>query len=181
MSELVSGLGWLGLAMMLMVMSLVAWLVSRSGRNRAWLPTSTVIYQDKGTSGVQLETIYSASLGLAGRPDYLLQDDDGSIVPVEVKPGHAPREPYDGHVLQLAAYCLLVEEAYGIRPRYGILQYRDGAFTVDFTYDLEADLLELLEVMRDDAVAGEVDRDHQDPSRCASCGFLAHCDQRLVQ
>jgi CRISPR-associated exonuclease Cas4 len=99
---------------------------------------------------------------------------------VEVKSGDAPVEPYDGHVLQLAAYCLLVEEAYGIRPSYGILQYRDGAFTVDFTYELEADLLELLELMRDDALAGEVDRDHQDASRCANCGFLAYCEQSLI-
>ncbi|UCG25482.1 MAG: Dna2/Cas4 domain-containing protein, partial [Chloroflexota bacterium] len=103
-----------------------------------------------------------------------------SIVPVEVKSGYAPREPYDGHVLQLAAYCLLVEEAYGIRPSHGILQYRDSAFAVDFSYELERDLLDLLEVMRDDALSEEVFRDHDDPARCSSCGLLTYCQQSLV-
>lgn len=180
MSDLVPGFGWLGLAMLLALLSLIAWIASRSGRARSGLPAGNVIYQDMGSGDVEPETIFSPNLGLAGRPDYLLQDDDGSVVPVEVKSGDAPLEPYDGHVLQLAAYCLLVEEAYGIRPSYGILQYRDGAFTVDFTYELEADLLELLEVMREDALAREVDRDHQDLARCANCGFLSYCDQSLV-
>ncbi len=180
MSDLVPGLGWLVMAMVLALLSLLVWLASRSGRRQAGLPAGAVIYQDMAADDVEPETIYSTNLGLAGRPDYLLQDDDGSIVPVEVKSGDAPPEPYDGHVLQLAAYCLLVEEAYGIRPSYGILQYRDGAFTVDFTYDLEADLLDLLEIMREDALASEVVRDHDEPARCANCGFLAHCDQSLV-
>jgi CRISPR-associated exonuclease Cas4 len=181
MSELVSGLGWLSVAMLLAILSLVAWLVGRAGRKLSGLPSGAVIYDDMGEGGLEPETIYSPGLGLAGRPDYLLQDDDGSVVPVEVKSADAPAEPYDGHVLQLAAYCLLVEEAYGIRPSYGILQYRDGAFTVDFTYELEADLLDLLETMREDALAGEVDRDHDDPARCANCGFLSYCDQRVVE
>ena len=180
MSDLVPGVGWLSLAMLLAVLSLFAWLLGRSSRNRSGLPAGAVIYQEMDGPGFESETIYSPSLGLAGRPDYLLEDEDGSVVPVEVKSGRAPQEPYDGHVLQLAAYCLLVEEAYGIRPSYGILQYRDGAFTVDFTYELEADLLDLLEVMREDALANEVARDHEDPARCANCGFLSYCDHRLV-
>lgn len=179
MNELTPGLGWLGLAMVLAVMSLMAWLASRSSRKRTGLPKGALLYHDMGGEHVQLDPIYSPSLGLTGRPDYLIGEDDGSIVPVEVKSGDAPVEPYDGHVLQLAAYCLLVEEAYGIRPSYGILQYRNGAFTVDFTYELEADLLDVLEAMREDSLAGEAFRNHEEPARCANCGFLEQCDQSL--
>lgn len=180
MSEFSPGLGWLALAMILAALAAVAWLVSRFSRARSGLPDGAVIYGDMGVELAESETIYSPQLGLAGKPDYVIQDDDGSFVPVEIKSSDAPPEPYDGHVLQLAAYCLLVEEAYGVRPSYGILQYRDGAFTVDFTYELEADLLELLDEMRQNALADEVFRDHEDPDRCGNCGFVSYCDHRLV-
>ena len=139
-----------------------------------------MIYDDMAQQNQKQDTIFSRELRLVGRPDYLVREKDGSIVPVEVKSGFAPLEPYDGHVLQLAAYCLLVEEAHGIRPSHGILQYRDRAFAIDFTYELEGDLLDLLEVMREDALTEEVFRDHDDPARCHSCGFLSHCHQSLA-
>jgi len=180
MSEYVPGLAWLASALLLAILALLVWLASRVSYGHSGLPRGDVIYQDNSSLQSEVETIYSPNLGLVGRPDYLVQDSDGSIVPVEIKSGSAPSEPYDGHVLQLAAYCLLVEEAYGIRPSHGILQYRDGAFTVDFTYDLEADLLDLLEVMREDRVAGEVHPNHSDRSRCANCAFIAYCANSLV-
>lgn len=180
MSELMPDLGWLGLALLLTIMALLAWHISRVGRKGTGLPEGALIYRDVDEARVQQEAIYSPSLGLVGRPDYLVQDEDGSVVPVEIKSGDAPFEPYDGHVLQLAAYCLLVEEAYGVRPSYGILQYRNGAFTVDFTYELEADLLDVLAAMREDALLDEVDRDHGDPARCANCGLISYCDHSLV-
>jgi hypothetical protein len=37
----------------------------------------------------------------------------------------------------LAAYCLLVEENFGVRSPHGILQYRDRAFAIDYTDDLK--------------------------------------------
>lgn len=180
MSDLVPSIGWLGLAFILTLLAMVAWLGSRGRRQRSGLPQGELIYQDMSQTAPEHETIFSANLGLAGRPDYLVRDTDGSIIPVEVKSGHAPAEPYDGHVLQLAAYCLLVEEAYGVRPSHGILQYRDQSFIVDFSYDLEADLIDLLDAMRQDSTGREVYRDHDDPARCANCGLLAYCDDRLV-
>jgi CRISPR-associated exonuclease Cas4 len=173
-------MAWLAVAIVLLLMAVLAWLFGRSTLKESGLPEGSVIYHDMGAGEFDSETIYSASLGLVGRPDYLVQDRDGSIVPVEVKSGDAPYEPYDGHVLQLAAYCLLVEEAYGVRPSYGILQYRDSAFTVDFTYELEGDLLDLIELMRQDSLQDEVFRDHDAAARCENCGFVSYCDQSLV-
>jgi CRISPR-associated exonuclease Cas4 len=179
-SELAPNIGWLGLAFILALLAMVAWLGSRTRRHRSGLPQGELIYHDMSQDASEHETIFSPNLGLTGRPDYLVRDKDGSIVPVEVKSGYAPAEPYDGHVLQLAAYCLLVEEAYGVRPSHGILQYQDQSFIVDFSYDLEADLVDLLDAMRQDLGGREVYRDHEDPARCANCGFLAYCDHRLV-
>ena len=111
---------------------------------------------------------------------YLVEHAGGVIIPVEVKSAPAPPEPYDGHVLQLAAYCLLVEENYGVRPPYGIIQYDDDAFEIEYTEDLEEGVLDLLAAMREDSFSADLARDHDDPRRCARCGFRDACAQALA-
>lgn len=101
-------------------------------------------------------------------------------MPVELKSGRAPQEPWEGHVLQLAAYCLLVAETYGVRPPFGILQYKDKAFAIDFSESLEEDLFDLLAEMRESQFEGELDRDHNDWQRCNRCSMRRHCYQRLA-
>ena len=104
---------------------------------------------------------------------------DGTVIPVEVKSGPAPAKPWAGQVLQLAAYCLLVEVNYAVRPPYGILQYQDRAFAIEYSAELEDDLLDLLDDMR--ATAGDADvlPSHDQPRRCARCGVRDACDYRL--
>lgn len=157
--------------------------------NRLWrktgLPAGTVIYEDvihteNGDWYPQQKPLYSNHLGLVGRPDYLVRERDGSLTPVEVKSSNAPYEPHEGHLLQLAAYCLLVEENYGMRPRYGIIQYRNQAFAVEFTAELEEDLIAVLADMREDLYADELDRDHNDWRRCGRCSLRGQCVQRLA-
>ncbi len=169
----------LSLVLILLAMGGVLLFRSRSLEQQSGLPVNQIIYSDTGTWHPNGETLYSTELRLAGRPDYLIQQHDGEIVPVELKSGRAPAEPWEGHILQLAAYCLLVEETYGTRPSYGIIQYRDRAFAIDYTADLEDELLELLEEMRDTLTEEEVDRDHNDWRRCAACGLNQRCAQRL--
>jgi len=48
----------------------------------------------------------------------------GKLIPVEQKP--LRWRIHDSHVTQLAAECLLVSEAYGVRPPYGLLVLADG-------------------------------------------------------
>ena len=99
---------------------------------------------------------------------------------MEIKSGRAPQSPWPGHLLQLAAYCWLVEETYGIRPSHGILQYADHAYSVEYTAGLEEDLLDVLQEMRQDYQATNLDRTHNDARRCLSCGFREKCEQRLA-
>lgn len=156
--------------------------------NRLWaktgLPGGQVVYDDviqteNGDWYPQREPLYSQQLQLVGRPDYLVREHDGSLTPVEVKSSPAPQQPYEGHLLQLAAYCVLVEENFGVRPQYGIIQYRNQAFAVEFSPDLEEDLYNLLVEMREDLYAGELDRDHNDWRRCGRCSMRGQCVQRL--
>jgi CRISPR-associated exonuclease Cas4 len=171
---------WFALGSGLLLLAAVLWLWSRSAQEQSGLPAGSVIYTDSGTWFHNEESLYAADVKLVGRPDYLVEEPDGTIVPVEVKSRPAPTTPYEGHILQLAAYCYLVTVNYGKRPSYGILQYRDRAFAIDFTNELEEDLLDMLAEMRSDMFAEEVDRDHNDWRRCARCGVRGDCYQRLA-
>ncbi len=153
------------------------WQSSRKQRS-AGLPGGRVIYTDTGAWGKVEKPLYDPGLGLTGKPDYLVEKD-GKLIPVEVKSGRAPEAPYDSHIYQLAAYCMLVERAMGSRPPYGIIHYTDRDFAVDYTRDLESALLDVLADMRRDERREEVDRSHDSRARCNKCGFRNICEQRL--
>ncbi len=172
-------LALLGLGLALVILALVALWRGRRLWENAGLPDGSVIYSDTGDWYAQDEPLLAADLKLVGKPDYLVQQAGGLVIPVEVKSKVAPSQPHEGHVLQLAAYCLLVERSYGVRPTHGILQYSDRAFSIDFTYDLEEAVLDLLMEMREGMLEPELDRSHHHAPRCRQCGFRTVCDQRL--
>jgi CRISPR-associated exonuclease Cas4 len=97
------------------------------------------------------------------------------VIPVEVKSALSPTTPYRSHVLQMAAYCLLVEEEYGRPPPYGIIKYRDQALALDYSSRLRAELLDTLAKMRHDLAANDVAPSHSNPNRCRRCGYAADC------
>ncbi len=168
------------LGFVLLLLTVGAWLWSRDQREKSGVPEGEVIYADTGAWFPNRRPLYAANYRLVGKPDYLVEQADGSIVPVEVKSSRAPAEPHEGHVLQLAAYCLLVAENYGQRPSHGIIQYQDRAFAIDYSPELEADLLDLLTEMHEGLFEPELDRDHNDWARCRRCGVRSYCDQRLA-
>ncbi|MBI0583659.1 MAG: CRISPR-associated protein Cas4 [Methanomassiliicoccus sp.] len=115
--------------------------------------------------------------GLTGRPDYIVEID-GDLVPVEVKTGRVPRGPLFSHVIQLAAYCLLLEEQEG-RVSYGILRYGDVEHIVAFDENLRSLLLKKVAEMREAVASGEAHRDHDRPGKCRSCSRRSACPERL--
>lgn len=172
--------GWLLLvAVLLAGLGLWLWVRSRATRQKTGLPLGRVTYVDTGAWDRCERPLFSNRYRLTGRPDYLVRGKEG-VVPVEVKSGTVGGQPYPAHVLQLAAYCLLVEEQEGRAPPYGILKYRDRAFEVDYTAALRAELLAALGTLRRDLQARRVDRNHDEPARCTGCGHRRHCDQRLA-
>jgi CRISPR-associated exonuclease Cas4 len=154
---------------------LLLWL-ARQGMARSGLPQGRVVYSDTGGWKRPERPLYSNEFLLTGKPDYLVVDGN-DVIPVEVKSGRAPAQPYPSHVLQLAAYCLLVEEHYRQRPPYGIIKYRDSAFEVDYTPELEQKLLSTLDDMRGDLSEGDAPRNHDEAQRCRVCGYRQHCDE----
>ena len=162
----------------LLALGLLLLWASRSLRERAGIPTGRVVYSDTRRWRKCPEPLYAASANLTGKPDYLVQRLS-HVIPVEVKSGRTPDEPYRSHVLQLAAYCLLVEETYGRRPPYGLIHYPDRTFSVRYTPGLENELLDTIAWMREDIRDGQANRNHDDPARCRTCSYAGDCDQRL--
>lgn len=173
-------MGWLVLVAVLLA-GLGFWLLvrSRAARQRTGLPGGRVIYADTGAWNRCERPLFSRRYRLTGRPDYLVHLREG-VIPVEVKSGTAPSQPYESHLLQLAAYCLLLEEQEGRAPPYGILKYQDRALEIAYTPGLRTRLLEALQSIRRDIDAGEAVRSHEQPARCRGCGHRSRCDERLA-
>ncbi len=168
------------LALFLILLALYLFWRSNRQQAHAGLPGGGVIYTDTRAWGAPLaEPLFSRELGLTGKPDYLIQQN-GQIIPVEVKSGRTPESPYDSHIYQLAAYCMLVEKIYKKRPPYGIIHYPQRNFAVDFTPALESSLLDLLAEMRRDENRAEINCSHNEPARCLKCGFRKMCEQKLA-
>jgi CRISPR-associated exonuclease Cas4 len=165
---------------------------------RAGLPSGALLYSDTGRpvgrvartevgrDGKRQERpLVSEALELVGRPDYLIEAE-GGVVPVEVKSTASPPggRPYDSHLAQLAAYCLLVEDVLGATVPYGLVKYRDREVRVEYTHEMRERALALVEELKADMNASaegrEVHRSHEDPRRCAGCSLRDVCTQSLA-
>jgi CRISPR-associated exonuclease Cas4 len=168
------------IALFFILIGLVVFWLGRRSQVEAGLPIGRVIYSD--THGWQAleKPLFSRNHRLAGKPDYLVQQGR-DVIPVEVKSAQAPDDgPRRSHVLQLAAYCLLIEETYRQKPKYGIVKYADRMFAVDYTDALRGELLDVIAAMRDDLARGVAERSHDEAARCAHCGYRHACSERLA-
>jgi CRISPR-associated exonuclease Cas4 len=176
-------MSWGLLFFALLGIALAVWWLARRSQARTGLPSGRLVYADTTHWRPVERPLFSRTYRLTGRPDYLVWRGP-EVIPVEIKSGRAPRDkPYTSHVLQLAAYCLLVEEAYGLRPPHGIIVYSDDAnraCEVDYTSVLEEQLISILDKMRCAAAASDVPRDHNEAVRCRACSYRMSCDQSLV-
>ena len=161
---------------------LLLWL-GRRQRQSSGLPTGSVIYQDTGAWQETERPLRSRRYGLVGRPDYLVQTRDGGksfVVPVEVKSRARPAQPYASHILQLAAYCLLVEDNFDAAPPYGLLHYADATLQIPYTDELRRRVLESAAEIRQARRAAETRRSHNEPRRCAACGYRSACGSEAL-
>lgn len=165
-------------ASIILVAGIILLLISRRQQHQSGLPSGEIIYSDT-RQWEPLETpLYDPSLGLAGRPDYLVRSDD-QIVPVEIKSSHVAEAPYEGHIMQVAAYCRLIDYEYGIRPAHGLIHYPDKTFSIEYSLDLEQNLSDLLHEVRRQTNQTIPDRSHQSINRCRNCGYRKICEQTL--
>jgi CRISPR-associated exonuclease Cas4 len=147
-------------------------------RRTTGVPWARVRMQDNGWRATD-QPLVSRRFGLVGKPDYVIESR-GSLIPIEVKPGRAASEPYESDLIQLAAYCLLIEDSTGRAPPYGLLRYATHSFRLDYTPAIRDALLDLLDDLRADRDSDDVPRSHDQPARCRACGFWSQCDDRLA-
>jgi CRISPR-associated exonuclease Cas4 len=169
----------LGSALALILIGILVLWISRRIQRATGLPTGRVVYADTSQWQRTESPMISQRWRLVGRPDYVVSRGR-EVIPVEVKSGRRPDPPYKSHLLQLAAYCLLVEEWAGRRPSYGLLRYDDAVVEVPFDDALRRRVIEMLAEMRRAAEYIDVPRSHDDPARCRACGVRYACDQRLA-
>jgi CRISPR-associated exonuclease Cas4 len=178
----------------LLLTALSARVAAGRAEGRTGLPAGKLLYSDTGFPVGEVGTIEvdergarqerplrSLRYGLVGRPDYLVRVREG-VVPVEAKSARCPPDgrPRDSHVMQLAAYCLLAEDALGARVPYGIIRYSDREVRVEYTNELREELLALVGEMREARAAEEVHRSHDEARRCANCSMREICDEALA-
>jgi len=165
------------LCVVVLLSAIALWLKSRETHAATGLPFNAhIVYSDTGAWEKVEKPLFSRRYALTGKPDYIVEDN-GATIPIEVKPNRVAPAPYESDVMQLAAYALLIEESFGVNPPHGLLKYRDAVFQIDFTENLRAQLLDLMDAMRDDWVAQDVSRSHVEPARCRACGYRSECGQ----
>lgn len=137
------------------------------------LPAGKLVYEDADGQGALL---FSDQYPLVGKPDYVVELDDKRLVPIELKlSAHNATTPYSNHVLQLAAYCLILEDYAEHPPTHGILRYTDREFTIDYTPALRKKVIRLLQEMARCNEQQAPPLQKQRPAKCRSCAFQSIC------
>ncbi len=113
---------------------------------------------------------------LFGRPDIVRRNAVGIEIPIEIKSRpRPPSGPARSHIVQVWAYCLLLEERTGRAPPYGVLRYGGGAEVEVPWGSVERGILRELRREMDRPYDG---RARPSPARCARCRWAPVCDAR---
>lgn len=168
----------IAVGLLLAAASLAHLFAARASR-QAGLPDGEIIYQDTIDAGAMVPRLVSYRHGIVGRPDYLVETDQG-LVPVELKSSRCPaRGPFDNHVAQLMGYCLLVEDSMGRPVPEGILRYRDREVRVPFTQKKREWVLGIILSIRAAKGGVPVERSHRIPQKCRGCSVRPSCGDSL--
>ena len=143
-------------------------------RHRALgLPEGELVYEDADGLG---EPLSSTAYPLVGKPDYIVKLADGRPVPIELKLNvHDVTAPHSNHMIQLAAYCLILEDYFVQAPTHGILRYADREFTVEYTPALKKKVIRLLTEMERCNEQQPPPLAKQRVAKCRVCTFQAIC------
>ena len=173
----------LGLVLLILAIALgvLLWNERRFQRNRLLLerqralglPEGELVYEDADGQG---EPLSSSAYPLVGKPDYVVQLPDGRPVPVELKLNvQNATAPYSNHQIQVAAYCLILEDYFSQAPTHGILRYADREFTIEYTPAMRRKVIRLLGQM---ALCSEQEPPplaRQRVAKCRACVFQPTC------
>jgi CRISPR-associated exonuclease Cas4 len=121
----------------------------------------------------------SERYGMSGTPDYVIKVGE-NVIPVEEKTGRTPKGPLFSHILQIATYCLLIEDVTGKAPPYGLLKYPEHEHEIEYNEDLKKMLLQKAAEMREIVKSGNAHRNHNRPGKCVHCSRRDVCPEKLA-
>jgi CRISPR-associated exonuclease Cas4 len=171
---------WL-IPLILAALAIILLLIGLKLKNSSGLPSGRVVYADTDQLQALPKPLFDPNLKLVGKPDYVIRQRDGSLVPIDFKSMNAPTKPYDSHIYQVLAYCYLIEQTQAQKPSHGLIRYLDKSFGVPYGDEDKASFLELINTVREtENCATAPTRSHQQSARCKACGYKDICDQMLA-
>jgi len=132
-------------------------------------------YIGNSREGKEME---SQKYGLRGKPDYVIKIGD-DYIPVEEKSMES-NHPRFSHVMQITAYCMIIEDVYGKAPPYGIIKYADRQFKIPYEERWKNMVINIRKNMLKDREKGRAHRNHNNPKKCAGCSRREYCPERLA-
>ena len=136
------------------------------------IPHGTIIATDLNTPSAPL---FSQSEPLCGKPDYIIKTKQ-AIFPAEVKTGNHLKTNHH-HVMQLIAYCHLVEETYHQTVPYGLLIYHDtkSQFQIPYSPQAKKELKTTINHMRTLLETQDINAVTLSQKNCDHCSMSTHC------
>jgi len=133
--------------------------------------------QERGRQVLRSIPLWSESLGLSGRADAVEIKGD-AVWPVEYKASSRHIKAADA---QLCAQALCLEEMLEVNIGHGFLWLSGSKrrIQVDFTSELRAEVLEIIEQIRLMLLTAKLPAAPND-QRCRECQLLHHCIPELV-
>jgi len=128
-------------AIALIVIGIMLYTVLLRGTGDIGIFKGKITYLDTQTK--QGKLLKATSLPLIGKPDYLVKVGN-DIIPVDIKTGKTPQSPYTSHVMQLMAYCYLIEDVLGTRPKGGYLRYPKKEYKIEYTDEAKESVTRLV-------------------------------------
>lgn len=158
------------------LLAYAAWIRStvRTKKKSCGVPDGLILYSDLNVPAAPL---FSKQSRLSGKPDYIVRKED-QLIPVEVKTGQGAH-PHQSQVLQLAAYCQILEDTSGGFVPEGILVYNTVPYTIPFDPRLRFELNSAMKTMRASLRSGTVQRNHHEPQRCRRCSMKRFCTEAV--
>lgn len=140
------------------------------------IQSGKITYQDLN---IPAKPFFSNRYRITGKPDYVIKNKN-SFIPIELKSGFF-YTPQKNHILQLAAYCQLLEENYEGFVPYGFLVYSNKSkFKIAFDPKIRFELESTVKEIRNKMKTGTIKRNHNDSFKCKNCSMRLNCDFKLL-
>ena len=148
---------------------------TKRNKNSLHLPNGEVTYADLHKPA---KPLFSINHRLSGKPDYILHHND-LLIPVEYKSGRYSH-PATYHILQLAAYCQLIEDVEDKYVPFGWIVYPTGRFKIPFDAQLRLELQQTMDEIREKNNNSPPERSHTFARRCQNCSYNAVCPGKIA-